>query len=132
MCISADGLILLQTVIRFYTTTFDSLTWTTVLQILEGVSQNCDWAKYQNRQSSYSILVTKLSFCRNDPLIRESFWQKNSLVTHILFELCLFLYLAHSQILGNTLYVKELWQQQCGTKKISSGPLSTYFSEKSL
>ena len=51
--------------------------------------------------------MTKLSFYQNDPLIRESFWQKNSLVTHILFELCIFWYLAHSQILGNTLYVLQ-------------------------
>ena len=33
------------------------------------------------------------------------FWQKNSFITHILFELCLFWYLAHSQILGNSLYL---------------------------
>ena len=32
----------------------------------------------------------KLSLCQNDPLIGESFWQKDSLITHILFELCLF------------------------------------------
>jgi hypothetical protein len=31
--------------------------------------------------------VIKLSFCQNDPLMGESFWQNNSLVTHILFEL---------------------------------------------
>ena len=37
----------------------------------------------------------------------ESFWEKISLVTHILFELCLFWYVAHSQILGNTLYSKS-------------------------
>ena len=29
------------------------------------------------------IWVTKVSFCQNDPIIGESFWQKNSLVTHI-------------------------------------------------
>ena len=27
---------------------------------------------------------------QNDPPILESFWQKNSLVTHILFDLCLY------------------------------------------
>ena len=37
--------------------------------------------------SSKSISVIKLSFCQNDPLMGESFWQNNSLVTHILFEL---------------------------------------------
>ena len=37
--------------------------------------------------SSKSILVIKLSFCQNDPPMRESFWQKDSLITHIIFEL---------------------------------------------
>ena len=37
--------------------------------------------------SSKTISVIKLSFCQNDPLMGESFWQNNSLVTHILFEL---------------------------------------------
>ena len=36
---------------------------------------------------SKSIGVIKLSLSQNDPLIRETFWQNNSLVTHILFEL---------------------------------------------
>ena len=31
----------------------------------------------------------KLSFCQNDPPMGESFWQKDSLSTHILFELWL-------------------------------------------
>ena len=34
----------------------------------------------------------------------ESFWQNNSLVTHILFELCLLLYLAQSTFFLDTLY----------------------------
>ena len=52
----------------------------------------CDWAKYHNRHSSKSIRVTMLSFCQSDSLMSqsESFWQKNSLVTHIFFDLCLF------------------------------------------
>ena len=29
----------------------------------------------------------KLFFCQNDPLMEEPFWQNNSLVSHILFEL---------------------------------------------
>ena len=37
--------------------------------------------------SSKSIWVIKLSFRQNDSLMGESFWQNNSLVTHILFEL---------------------------------------------
>ena len=44
--------------------------------------------------SSKSIWVIKLSFCQNNPPMVESFWQKNSLITHILFELCLFRNLA--------------------------------------
>ena len=51
----------------------------------------CDWAKYQNIHSSKSIQVIKLSFCQNDPPIGGSFWQKNSLITIMLFELCLFM-----------------------------------------
>ena len=45
-----------------------------------------------------------LSFCQIDPPIGESFWQKDSSITHILFELCLFWYLAQGQILGIALY----------------------------
>ena len=39
--------------------------------------------------SSKIIRVIKLSFCQNDSPIGESFWQKDSLITHILFELWL-------------------------------------------
>ena len=46
----------------------------------------CHWAKYQNRHSSKSIGVIKLSSCQKDPPIEESFWQKDSMITHILFE----------------------------------------------
>ena len=63
----------------------------------------CEWAKYQNRHSSKSIWVMNLFFCQNYCPIRWEFWQKNRFITHILFELCLFWYLAHSQILGNSL-----------------------------
>ena len=41
------------------------------------------------RHSSKSIWVTNLLFCQNDSPIRKSFWQKDSLITHILFELWL-------------------------------------------
>ena len=57
------------------------------------VQKKVDWAKYHNRHSSKSIWVVKLSFCQNDCLMRQSFWQKDSLITHILFELCLFRHL---------------------------------------
>ena len=49
-----------------------------------------DWPKYQNRHNSKSIRVTKLSFCQSDFPTSESFWQKNSLITHIFFDQCLF------------------------------------------
>ena len=39
--------------------------------------------------SSKSIWLIKLSFCQNDSPIGGSFWQKDSLITHILFELWL-------------------------------------------
>ena len=48
----------------------------------------CDWAKYQNRHSSKSIRVTKLTFCQNDVLMGDFFWPKDSLVTPMLFEIC--------------------------------------------
>ena len=46
--------------------------------------------KCSNRHRSKSIWVTSLFFCQNDSPMSESFWQKNRLVTHILFDLCLF------------------------------------------
>ena len=46
-----------------------------------------DWAKYHISHTSKSIKVTKLSFGQNDLPKSTSFWQKNSLVTLILFEL---------------------------------------------
>ena len=39
--------------------------------------------------SSKSIWVIELSFCQNDSPTGGSFWQKDSLITHILFELWL-------------------------------------------
>ena len=54
----------------------------------------CSWAEYQNRHSSKSIRVIKLSFCQNDCHIGGLFWPKDSLITLILFELRLLWYLA--------------------------------------
>ena len=48
--------------------------------------------------------MTRLLFCQNDSPMGRSFWQKDSLITYILFGLCLLWYLAHSQILGISLY----------------------------
>jgi hypothetical protein len=60
--------------------------------------------------------VTKLSFYQIDPPMSTSFWQKDSLITHILFELCLIWYLAYCQIhritlysLGITVYFTHKW-----------------------
>ena len=44
--------------------------------------------------SSKGIWVIKLSFCQNDSLIIESFWQKDNLITYILFELWLIMILS--------------------------------------
>ena len=63
-----------------------------------------DWARYHNSHSSKSIRVTKLSFGQNDLPRSTPFWQKNILVTLILFELRLLCYLAQSQIHRITLY----------------------------
>ena len=53
-----------------------SLKFETGLNIIIGIVQK-------------TVRVTKLFFCQNDVLLGESFWQKDSLVTLILFELCL-------------------------------------------
>ena len=47
----------------------------------------------------------KLSFCQNDPLMQQSFWQNNSLVTHIIFELQPIISPAQSHILVISLYI---------------------------
>ena len=60
-------------------------------------------AKFATRHSSKSIWVMKLFFCQNYCPTSGEFWQKNSFITHILFELCLFWYLAKWQILRITL-----------------------------
>ena len=74
-----------------------------------------DWAKYQNRHSSKSIWVMKLFFCQNSHLMGQSFWQKNSFITHIVFELCLFWYLARSTSLWDTLY----WEKFCVIQRVA-------------
>ena len=54
--------------------------------------------------------MTNLSLCQSDSPhdgMSELFWQKNSLVTHIFFELCLLWYLAQGQIFGITLYIQN-------------------------
>ena len=64
--------------------------------VLMDVSLRCnrDWLpKFATRLnmiigcSSKSIWLTTLLFCQNGSPMRRSFWQKNSFITHILFEL---------------------------------------------
>jgi hypothetical protein len=45
--------------------------------------------KCLNRHRSKSIKVIRLSLCQNDSPMGGSFWQKDSLISFILFELCL-------------------------------------------
>ena len=56
---------------------------------------------------SLSSLQKSEFFCQNDPPIRESFWQKDSLITHIHFELCLFRNFAQHTFFLLTLYIKR-------------------------
>jgi hypothetical protein len=51
------------------------------------ITKICDWAKFDHRLQFKSIWVTRLLFCQNHSRMRGSFWQKDSLITHILFEL---------------------------------------------
>ena len=68
--------------------------------------------------------MTRLFFCQNGVLLGRSFWQKDSLVTLILFELCLLWYLAQSQILGTTLY-NFLWNRRYVPTYFITGSAST-------
>ena len=63
------------------------------------------WAKFLNRHSSKSIWVIKLCVCQNDSPMGESFWQKHSLITYILFELCTIWESTQSQFCCHRLYV---------------------------
>ena len=49
--------------------------------------------KHQTGYNSKSIWVTRLLFSQNDYLMGESFWLKDSLITCIVFELCLIWYI---------------------------------------
>ena len=103
------------------------------------VQKKIDWAKYHNRHISKSIWAIKLSFSQNDFPMAESFWQKDSLITHILFELCLLWHLSQSQIWCITLYHwnKDNWNSDIernltscsfqGRASNCSGPLSKQF-----
>ena len=64
--------------------------WLFLMIYIDCCSKFATGLKCSNRHRSKSIWVTSLLFCQNDALMGESFWQKNRLVTHILFDLCLF------------------------------------------
>ena len=49
--------------------------------------------------------MSTLSFCQSDPPMSESFWQKDRIFTHILFDLCLFEHFTQSQVLVTSLYL---------------------------
>jgi len=79
--------------------------------------------------SSKRIWVIKLSFCQNDPLMGESFWQNNSLVTHILFELqsiVIFSLVANfgdqslHNLKANNISVNDMTDKNYGQKKKSN------------
>ena len=80
----------------FYLTNIDQkLTFLDYILIPTSLCQSRGWVPkfatgliYQIKHSSKVVEVIKLSFGQNDPPMRESFWQNNSLVTHTLFELC--------------------------------------------
>ena len=52
--------------------------------------------------------MNSLFFCQNDSLMRESHWQKDSLVTYILFDICLFKHFSMSQIFVISLYFLKI------------------------
>ena len=72
------------------------------------ITKICDKLKCLNRHRSKSIRVTSLFFCQNDVLIGGPFWQKDSLVTLILFDLCLFKHFSLSQIFVISLYFHNI------------------------
>ena len=53
--------------------------------------------------------MINLSFGQNDYPMGGSFWTKDSLISHILFELCLFRYLAQSIYFRDTLYYPNIF-----------------------
>ena len=63
--------------------------------------------KCLSRHRSKSIWVTILLFCHNDSLMGGSIWQKNRMVTHILFDLCPFKHFSMSQIFVISLYIEH-------------------------
>ena len=72
------------------------------------ITKICDKLKCLNRHRSKSIRVTSLFFCQNDVLKGGPFWQKDSFVTLLLFDLCLSKHFSLSQIFVITLSLKMI------------------------
>ena len=84
--------------------------------LYRGWAKKVHRAKFLNRHSSKSIWVIKLSFNQNDCPWGGSFWSKDSLITHILFELCLFRNLAQCTLFLLTLYNTLFYPEFCTLK----------------
>ena len=88
LCISTESL---NKIIFFLYNVWFKKTWTIYSSVIIHSSKN--------------IWVIKLSVCQNDPLIGESFRQKDSLITQIFFELWLITLFGFVQVfLNQTLY----------------------------
>ena len=81
---------------RIFETFFNQSQWGLCVYLLLFLLHNKDLFTYSGSRhisvishSSKRIQVFKLSFCQNDPPIGGSLWQKDSLITHMLFELWL-------------------------------------------
>ena len=75
---------------------------------LNEICLHCHWLYFSSIIISFGqggIWVINLSFCQNDPLMGASFWQKDSLISHILFNYRLLWFLALYQILVTRLYI---------------------------
>ena len=76
--------------------------------------------KYQIGHNSKSIWVTRLLFSQNDYLMGESFWPKDSLITCIVFELCLIWHISPvANFWTHPLWGESLSYKQAGEKKMS-------------
>ena len=67
-----------------------------------------------DRVQRKSIKVIKLSFCQNDSPMGGSFWQKDSLITLILFELCMsiLVFIPVANLMHHTLGISSVTNKQ--------------------
>ena len=76
--------------------------------------RNVQISEFQNQFQTNSSLHISIFLVQ----MGESFWQKNSLITHILFELCLFRCLAQPTYFRDTLYLKITFHLKKSCSKI--------------